>query len=364
MQEKEVVPVPPPSLLKLFLKATGLALLFAAILLIVSALIVAGFIYTKLNTFATHAGSPLSYFYSEFKQNLGQQPAVQDNGHINFLLLGLDSVAGRGDVPPLTDTMMLVSLNLKTAKVSLLSLPRDIWNDPYKTKINALYAYGSQRYPEKPEQFTEEVLSEMTGIPIHYTLIISMDMVAEVIDTLGGLPITISESFTDPLFPRPGVDVTTERDPQKLYTTVTFTQGPQTLSGEQALMFMRSRHSAGDAGTDTDRNKRQYLVLQSLSNRLQERTVLSNPELMGKLFALYKKYAANELPLGESIRIVGTVLDTSQAPTVHSVQLPTSSKNPRELLYNPPIRTTKNQWMYILPDTKAFKDFVQKNLYE
>lgn len=364
MQEKEVVPVPPPSVLKLFLKATGLALLFATIMLIVSALIIAGFIYTKLNTFATHAGSPLSYFYTELKQNWGQQPTVQDNGHINFLLLGIDSVAGRGDAPPLTDTMMLVSLNLKTSSITLLSLPRDIWNDPYKTKINALYAYGSERYPDKPEQFTEEVLSEMTGIPIHYTLIISMDMVAEVIDTVGGLPITIAESFTDPLFPRPGVDVTTERDPQKLYTTVTFTQGPQTLSGEQALMFMRSRHSTGAAGTDTDRNKRQYLVLQSLATRLQERVVLSNPELMGKLFSLYKKYAAEELPIGESIRVVGTLLDASQTPSVRSVQLPTSSRNPRELLYNPPLRTTKNQWMYVLPNPQAFKEYVQKSLYE
>lgn len=364
MQEKEVYPTPAPSLLMLFLKATGLALLFTSIMLFVSALIVVGYIYSRLKVFSSEAGVPLSTFYSEIKSNWEVSPAKQDNGHITFLLLGLDSVEGRGDVPPLTDTLLLASLNLQNKKISLLALPRDIWNDPYKTKINALYAYGQERYPDRPQQFPEEVLSETTGVPIHHTVAISMDMVAEIIDTLGGLPITVEESFTDPLFPRPGVDVAKEKDPEKLYMTVSFEKGAQTFTGEQALTFMRSRHSTGETGTDTDRNKRQYLVLQALATKIQDRTVVTNPVTMGKLYTVYNKYFSAELPFSELVRIGTALLKDTQLPTLETVQISASSKDKTALLYNPPVRTTKNQWMYVIQDPNKFKTFVRTQLYE
>lgn len=364
MQENQLHTSETPGLGRLFLKATGLALLFATIMLLVTAGVAGLVVYRKLHTFSTTAGISLTELYTTVKGQWNQPPSLQDNGHTTFLVLGVDTVEGRGSVPPLTDTLMLVSLDYGAQKVNILSLPRDIWSEAYKTKINALYAYGQKRYPESPERFPTEVLAELTGVPIHYTLVVNMDMVAEVIDILGGVSVTVPESFTDPLFPIPGVDVTTERDPKKLYMEVHFDAGEQVLSGERALIFMRSRHSSGDTGTDTDRAKRQYLVLEALSQRLSQREVITDPILMGKLFAFYKNTVGKKLPLDESVRIGSTLLHSKKAPQFEHEQLPASSTDPKSLLYNPPPRTRQNQWVYLIQNPSQFREYVQKALYE
>src|SRR5438094_220668 len=64
------------------------------------------------------------------------KPQAEEDGKLNVLLLG--NAGGTHDGPYLTDSMMLLSYNLKTKVTTYLSLPRDIWIDKYKNKINAL----------------------------------------------------------------------------------------------------------------------------------------------------------------------------------------------------------------------------------
>ncbi len=364
MQENTETHPSEARLLPLLLKATGLALLIVLVMLFITALGVGVYGYSQLKKFSEAAGMPLSFFYTEIKANWNVQPEKQDAGHSTFLVLGTDTVAGRGNVPPLTDTMLLASLNLQSGKVALLSLPRDIWSPDYKTKINALYSYGSKHTPENPAAFPTNVISEMTGVPIHHTFVITLDTVSELINTLGGIQVTVPESFTDTEFPRPGVDVSTEHNREKLYMTVTFTSGTQTFTGEQALQYIRSRHSSGETGTDTDRNKRQYLVLEALAAKMQSKQVLLNPELMGKLYAFYAKNFAGELSFSEAVRIASTLAEKKTTPEIVEAQLSASSTDKSALLYNPPPRTTNNQWLYVIQDSTAFKAFIRSHLYE
>ena len=51
--------------------------------------------------------------------------------------------------------------------------------------------------------------------------------------------------------------------------TVVFTEGEETMTGEQALKYMRSRKSGSDQGTDLARGQRQQQVLEALVKRFQ-----------------------------------------------------------------------------------------------
>jgi anionic cell wall polymer biosynthesis LytR-Cps2A-Psr (LCP) family protein len=102
-------------------------------------------------------------------------PVTQENGRKNILLLGTDALANREGDPVLTDTMILFSLNLTNGTLTAISLPRDLWSVEYKTKINSLYEYGKDRYPDEPERFPTEVITQMTNVPVHHTIVLSLE---------------------------------------------------------------------------------------------------------------------------------------------------------------------------------------------
>ena len=146
-------------------------------LLLITALGVLGYGYSKLNQFANSAGTSVSELHSLVVNGVEATPENSD-GYKTILLLGLDTVANKPNDPQLTDTMLLVSININNGEINTLSLPRDLWSSAYKTRINALYEYGKERYPDKPEQFPEEVIEEMTGIDITHTMTLSLENVA------------------------------------------------------------------------------------------------------------------------------------------------------------------------------------------
>ena len=64
-------------------------------------------------------------------------PLKSTAGRTNVLVLG---IAGGGHAgADLTDTMIILSIAPEQKKVALLSLPRDIWSDTLKDKINSAY---------------------------------------------------------------------------------------------------------------------------------------------------------------------------------------------------------------------------------
>jgi anionic cell wall polymer biosynthesis LytR-Cps2A-Psr (LCP) family protein len=354
------------NLLYLFLKTNLLALFFVGIMLFVTAIAIGIWGYGKFQKFAKVADINLTELRTKLETGWEQEP-VATNGYKNILLLGVDSLTGRGDVPPLTDTMMLLTINLKTGQVNTLPFPRDLWSEKYQTKINALYFYGQDRFPNKPEQFTEETLEELTGIEIHHTLVVSLDKLEELIDTVGGVTIDIPVGFTDEEFPRPNIDVTVERDPKILYQTITFEPGTQTLSGERALQYIRSRHSEGDEGTDISRGARQQLVIKALVTQLMNfKQYLNQPELAGELYKFYDLNFAPVFSLEEDIATGKQLLPVKEQIELQSHQFSTTKEDPiNGLLDNPkPSYLYQNQWVYTIKNEAVFKLAVQEMLFE
>lgn len=354
------------NLFYLFLKTNLLALFFASIMLFMTAIAIGIWGYSKYQRFANTAEINIIELRKTLEKGWTQEP-MATNGYKNILLLGVDSLTGRGNVPPLTDTMMLLTINLKTGQVNTLPFPRDLWSEKYQTKINALYFYGQERFPNKPEQFTEETLEELTGIEIHHTLVVSLDKLEELIDTVGGVTIDIPVGFTDDEFPRPNIDVTIERDPKILYQTVTFEPGNQTLSGERALQYIRSRHSEGDEGTDISRGARQQLVIKALVAQLMNfDQYLKQPELAGELYKFYDENFASAFSLEEAIATAKKLLPVRDQIELQSHQFSTTKEDPTNgLLDNPrPSYLYQNQWVYTIKNEANFKLAVQEMLFQ
>jgi len=313
------------------------------------------------NKFSQASGLSISDSYQLVKLSLSGNPA-QEQGRQNILVLGTDSLSMRGDIPSLTDTMILVSIDFKTGKVFTLPLPRDIYSTEYQTRINALYAYGLDRYPEQPENFPQEVVSEMTGLPIHYTVVVSLDKFGEIIDLLGGVEIDIKQGFVDTQFPKSDVDIHTETDPDKLYETVEFKTGKEIMMGHRALKYIRSRYSESEEGTDLSRSSRQQQVISSIIVKLMSKELLLNPQKMGRLTSLYQTSFASYLPIED----LGTTLKALLPNRNKIILVPTSLSvypdDPNGVLENPPRWRYDGQWVYEVRDTETFQNEIIRKL--
>lgn len=296
-------------------------------------------------------------------QNYAEDPNSTIN-HKNFLILGGDQLAGRHGDPILTDTILLLQLNLKNNQIKIISLPRDLYHEAYQTKINALYYYGLERNPDNPLLFPTQVISELTGINIDHSILINIEDLETLIDLLSGVEVEVPIAFTDPLFPRQDVDVSQETDPAVLYETISFEQGKETMSGLRALQYMRSRHSGDDEGTDLARANRQQLVLQALVKKVASpQFLLEKPTVLGQLYRFYLDHFASSLSVNEVLRVLMSWLSWSENNQGSATEFSFANLNmtvyPEDengLLINPPLWQTQQQWRYDLRDQVVFKD--------
>jgi LCP family protein required for cell wall assembly len=348
-------------LVRTFSKAILFTFLFLFIFLVISGVGVGIYAYSKLHTFVTEAHESLPTIMETFQSGWKATPQ-QTDGHVNFLILGTDELANRGNNSTLTDTIMLASLDLTTGKVSLYSLPRDLWHVGYQTRINALYEYGKEKYPNEPQRFTTEVVSELTGVTIHHTIVISLSHLGQLVEKVGGIDVNIPQTFTDPLFPREDVDVTIEHDPNKLYKSITFTAGNEHMDGTRVLEYVRSRHAEGDQGTDDARANRQQQVILALVSKLKEKNFYYDVARLGQLYSFYQQSFSKYLPLKEAISVGHAVL-----PQIKNLSFTESSPSifPQEqtgVITHPPVKKYQNQWVYEVRDPAAFQAEVHQKL--
>ncbi len=348
--------------LSLFLKVTLFTFLFVFLLFAFTLAGVGVFAWQKTQQLSQAAGVPFSQLYGTFNSGWNTTPQNSDN-RVNILILGTDELENRKNTVELTDTILLASINLNTAKISLFSLPRDLWHKIYQTKINALYAYGRQRYPDTPERFPKEVIQEMIGTPIHHTIVLKLETVAQLIDEIGGLEIDVKEGFVDTEFPRSDVDIAVEKDPAKLYETVEFKTGVEKMSGERVLKYIRSRHSHDDQGTDDARSQRQQQVILSLVKNFQDPQFFLNIERTGKLYQFYMQHFDKALPLTEVIGIAKNLLPHRSTLQFASGSPSIFPDDQKGVIFHPQLLPQyQKQWVYDIRDEAQFKDEAQLKL--
>lgn len=185
----------------------------------------------------------------------------------NILLLGIGGGTHAG--ADLTDTIMVVSLDSKNKSVALISVPRDIWSDTLKDKVNSAFHYGDEKKEGGGMLLAKVIAEDVVGIPIHYGMVIDFSGFKKVIDEFGGIDVNVSRAFTDNDFPKEGMeDQSCPGDPTNrcVYETVHFDEGVQHMDGDRALKYARSRHAEGEEGGDFARSKRQQDLIVALKD--------------------------------------------------------------------------------------------------
>ncbi|MFF8973309.1 LCP family protein [Streptomyces sp. NPDC014995] len=163
-----------------------------------------------------------------------------------------------------TDTLMIVHISEDRERASVVSLPRDSYAETpphtdrttgrthhgHPLKINAAYAEGGP-------QLTVRTVEHMTRVKIDHYLEVDFTSFMRTVDVLGG------------------VKVCTARHLKDSYTGLDLPPGTHTLTGGEALQYVRSRHI--DADSDFGRVKRQQRFLAALVDHATSSGILLNP---------------------------------------------------------------------------------------
>ncbi|MBI4252661.1 LCP family protein [Candidatus Uhrbacteria bacterium] len=227
---------------------------------------------------------------------------VSDDGRVNVLLLGIGG--GNHEGADLTDTIMLASIVPKTGRVAFFSIPRDLLIpiDGYGwRKINNANAFGETIQEGYGGEFARKTVEQVLGVSIPYFVRVDFQGFADIVDILGGIPITVDNSFTD--YKYPTLD--------KKYQTISFDAGPQTMDGQRALMYVRSRHSLNNnEGSDFARSRRQQKIITAVKEKMFSTTLFFRPQKVGEILGTLKENISTNmevwqlLAMGNALRKV------------------------------------------------------------
>ncbi len=164
----------------------------------------------------------------------------------NQLALGRDITGGR------SDTIMILHLPANGTRPTLVSIPRDSYvpipGNGYN-KINAAYAIGGPK-------LLIATVQNVTGLHINHFMSIGFGGLVDVVNDVGGVRMCLKEPMKDP---KAGLNLKA---------------GCQTLNGDQALGFVRTRaFTEGDLQREQD----QRVLLKGILSKMTSAGTLANP---------------------------------------------------------------------------------------
>lgn len=196
----------------------------------------------------------------------------QDGERTNILVLGVD--ARPGETTSRSDTMILVSVDPELNKAAVVSIPRDtkVTIKGATEKICAANALGG---PELAVSTVEDLM----GIKIDYWVEMDFNGFKKIVDTLGGVTITVPQRMYKP---SEGIDLQ---------------PGTKKLNGSEALAFVRFRdYNMGDI----DRTSMQQEFIKALAKEvLQPKTITKLPKLIKDL----NQYVETNMKVTDMLRI-------------------------------------------------------------
>lgn len=282
----------------------------------------------------------------------------------NFLLLGGGGEGHKGG--DLTDTMIFVSLDLRTADVVLLSIPRDIWLDSLQAKINTAYHYGEEKATNEGFKLAKDSVKEIIGQPIHYAIFLDFDGFVKIVDLLGGLNIKVDRGFDDYKYPIPSKEndeCNGDKEYKCRYEHIHFDAGWQEMDGKTALKFIRSRNAEGEEGSDFSRSQRQQKVILAVKDKLFSLKTFLNSQRILDLKNTFESHVRfnkdfNDKQIGALLSLFIKFVRSKNELRTLSLDIGTE-ENPG-FLSNPPI-SKYGQWVLI--PTNSWEE-IQKYLRE
>ncbi|MGP3967958.1 LCP family protein [Streptomyces sp. 6N223] len=198
-----------------------------------------------------------------------QRPPPAPGDAKNVLLIGTDRAKGGGQR---SDVAILLHLAGDRESATALSVPRDLMVDiprcdgsaPRRAQFNWAYEAGGASCAIR-------TLEGVTGIRVDHHVVMDYEGFSGIVDALGGVEMCLDRPLNDRL------------------AGLRLPAGRQTLTGEEALAYVRARKDLGD-GSDTARVERQQQFLDALTREITDSGVLLNP---AKLFPVLDAAASS-----------------------------------------------------------------------
>lgn len=286
------------------------------------------------------------------------KPQLQNtNDRTNILLLGIGGE--RHTAADLTDSIIFVSVDLENGHAVFLSIPRDVWLDSLRAKINTAYHYGEEKKKGGGLVLAKASVEEIVGQVIHYGLVLDFEGFVKAVNLVGGIEVEVERAFDDYQYPIPGKENALPESER--YEHLHFEAGRQGMDGETALKFARSRYAEGEEGTDFARSRRQQKVLLAFKEKIFSKEVLLSPAKIKELAKVFSENVDTDIKSGEYPELIKLAKIIKQGK-ITTASLGADEKDEKGeviaegLLFNPlPSKQYQNQWV-LVPKTEGWKE--------
>ncbi|WP_030681043.1 LCP family protein [Streptomyces cellulosae] len=234
------------------------------------------------------------------------------DGAFNILIIGTDKRTGAGNEGygdkgsvGHADTTILLHVSKDRTNATAMSIPRDLVIDvPDCQASDGSTIPGTQdvRFNTSLGQdgrdpgCTMKTVEELTGVDVNHFVMADFNAVKTLTTAVGGVKVCLTKAVND------------KESKLKLPA------GESTIAGEQALAFVRTRHSFGNRG-DLDRIKVQQQFLGSLMRSMTSGDTLTNPTKLIKLANAATKALTVDKGIGKASTLKDLALELKKVPT-------------------------------------------------
>ncbi len=229
---------------------------------------------------------------SDTSQDNSENALTRREGVYTVLLAATDADGYR------TDTMMVMTYDVKNQKVGVVSIPRDTLVD--RASGNPKLVYG----PGGVKQRAEDI-SDMLGIPIDRYIQVNIKGFIALVDYLEGVDFYVpcDMDYDDPY--------------QDLF--IHFKQGQQHLNGQQAMEVARFRKNNDGSGyTDVGRTQTQQKLLIALAKKVLAWNSVSK---INGFVEIFNKYVTTNMELSEMMYFASQAIYLDTATGVETATL-------------------------------------------
>ncbi|WP_326792383.1 LCP family protein [Streptomyces sp. NBC_00841] len=261
--------------------------------------------------------------YQHFNSNLSTvdigdagNKNVTSDGPLNILIIGTDKRTGKGNEgygdkgsTGHADTNILFHVSKDRTNATALSIPRDLITNipdcettmpdgtkkviPGTQNIRFNVSLGQDG---RDPGCTMRTVKEITGIQPDHFMMVDFNAVKELSTAVGGVKVCLAHPVKDPK------------------SHLDLPEGESTIQGEDALAFVRTRHSFGNQ-SDLDRIKVQQQFIGSMIRQMKSDDTLTSPTKLYKLANAATKALTVDKAIGSGTKLVSLAKELSKVDT-------------------------------------------------